>query len=234
KELSQAGICLVSGLARGVDTIVHQVSLNFKGETIAILGSGLDVIYPPENKKLFEEIVEQAGAGISEFPLGSKPKRENFPRRNRLVSGLSSGVLIIEAGEKSGTLITAKWAQEQGKEVFVIPGNIFSEQSKGTHFLLKEGAIPVTQPNEILEYLGISVASCQERRESEDLTPEEEKVLEVLSLYPLQLEEIVAKTGLPLDTLLPLLTELEIKNFIRCLSGKFYQLNPSCLPHLKQ
>lgn len=233
KELSQAGLCLISGLARGIDTLVHQVCINFKRETIAILGSGLDVVYPPENKRLFEEIMENKGAVISEFPLGTKPKRENFPRRNRLISGLSSGVLIVEAGERSGTLITAKWAQEQGKDVFAIPGNIFSEQSKGTHLLLKEGAIPVTYPKEILEYLGINFSPYQKEEETIHLSPEEEKILQILSSYPIHLEEIILKTGLPLNTLLPLLTELEVKNLILSLPGKFYQLNPLSQSHLK-
>ncbi len=235
RELSQAGLCLVSGLARGIDTIVHTLCVKQGEATIAVLGSGLDIVYPPENKKLFEEIPQKGGAVISEFPLGTKPKRENFPRRNRLISGLSSGVIIIEAGVHSGTLITAKWAQEQGKEVFAVPGNIFSEQSRGTHLLIKEGAIPVTHPKEVLEYLGVSL-STSSTKSSEDrimLSPEEEKILSVLSTYPTPMEEILLRTGLPLNQLLSLLTDLELRNLIISLPGKLYQLNPSYQLHLK-
>ncbi|MFN4196584.1 MAG: DNA-processing protein DprA [Caldimicrobium sp.] len=229
KELALAGVCPVSGLARGIDTIVHKSCVNLNKPTLAILGSGLDIIYPPENKKLSEEIVDKGGAVISEFPLGSKPKKENFPRRNRLISGISLGLIIIEAGEKSGTLITAKWAQEQGKDVFAIPGNIFSEQSKGTHLLLKEGAIPVTHPREVLEYLELNIPSTpllESKKQELPLSPDERKILEVLSSYPISLEELAQKTELPISKLLTILTELEVKNLILSLPGKFYQLNP--------
>lgn len=225
-ELSLAGVCPVSGLARGIDTIVHKTCVNLNKPTIAILGSGLDIIYPPENEKLSKEIVEKGGALISEFPFGTKPKRENFPRRNRIISGISSGLIIIEAGEKSGTLITAKWAQDQGKDVFAIPGNIFSDQSKGTHLLLKEGAIPVTHPREVLEYLGINTELSKKEKAESHLSPEEIKILEVLSSYPLSLEELAQKTDLPISKLLTILTELEVKNLILTLPGKYYQLNP--------
>lgn len=234
KELSLAGLCLVSGLARGIDSIVHKVCVKLRRENYAILGSGLDVIYPPENRELYEKILEVGGAILSEFPLGTKPKKENFPRRNRLISGISLGVLIFEAGERSGTLITAKWAQEQGKDVFAIPGNIFSEQSKGTHLLIKEGAIPITNPYEILEYLGLSP---NEKKEDiilkEALNADELKIVKLLSTYPTPLEEILEGTGMPLSQLLSLLTELELKNIVISLPGKFYQLNPLYHSHLK-
>ncbi|BAU23851.1 hypothetical protein THC_1486 [Caldimicrobium thiodismutans] len=222
EELTCAGICLVSGLARGVDTIVHRVCVERGGKTIAILGSALDVIYPAENRSLYERICASGGAILSEFPLGTKPKRENFPRRNRLISGLSKGVLVIEAGEKSGTLITARWAQEQGKEVFAVPGSIFSEQSQGTHYLIKEGAIPVTSPKEILEFFGLESSTFKEKVKI-PLSAEEEKVLSLMSSYPIHFEEIVSQTGYSPPLLLQILTELELKNLILSLPGKFYK-----------
>ncbi len=225
--LSEKGICLVSGLARGIDTLVHKEALKGKGKTIAVLGSGLDIIYPPENKELLERIMAEGGAVLSEFPLSTKPKKENFPRRNRLISGLAKGVLVIEAGAKSGTLITAKWAQEQGKEVFAIPGNIFSEQSQGTHYLLKEGAIPITHPMEILEYLGVPFSEetiSEIFSAKENLSKEEKEVLSFFSSYPLHFEELVEQTQLPPSLLLQILSELEIKNLILSLPGNFYKL----------
>ncbi len=224
ERLSEAGLTLVSGLARGIDTIVHKVCVERKRPTLAVLGSGLDVIYPAENKDLFKKIIQTNGAIISEFPLGTKPRRENFPRRNRIISGLAKGVLVIEAGEKSGTLITARWAQEQGKEVFAVPGNIFSDQSKGTNFLIKEGAIPVTSPSEILQYLGLdSEKSSSEREFQSELSHEEREILEMLSSGPLHFDELTEKTRLSPPLLLQILTELEFKNLIKTLPGKYFQ-----------
>lgn len=224
EKLSEAGLCLVSGLARGVDTIVHRVCVEKKTPTLAVLGSGLDIIYPAENRDLFRKILETGGAVISEFPLGTKPKRENFPRRNRLISGLSKGVLVIEAGERSGTLITARWAQEQGKDVFAVPGNIFSEQSKGTNFLLKEGAIPVTDPMEILLHLGFKIEKPLIKEKPEvELTREEKEILELLTLGPANFEELAEKTKISPPILLQILTELEFKNLIKSLPGKYFQ-----------
>jgi len=224
EALLEGGLILVSGLARGIDTIVHRVSVEKKGQTIAILGSGLDVIYPPENRELYHQILETGGAVISEFPLGTKPRKENFPRRNRLITGLSLGVLVIEAGERSGTLITAKWAQEQGKEVFAVPGNIFSVQSRGTNFLLKEGAIPVSHPREILEYYGIDTKpSKTPSKREEKLSSEEELLLSLLSEGPLHFEVLVERSSLSAPELLQILTELEFKGIIKSLPGKFYQ-----------
>lgn len=222
EELACAGICLVSGLARGVDTIVHRVCVERGGKTIAILGSALDVIYPAENRPLFDKIIASGGAILSEFPLGTQPKRENFPRRNRLISGLSQGVLVIEAGEKSGTLITARWAQEQGKEVFAVPGSIFSEQSLGTHYLIKEGAIPVTSPKDILDFFGLTTSAPKEKV-LPPLSVEEKMVLSLLSSYPIHFEEIASQTGYSPPLLLQILTDLELKNLILSLPGKFYK-----------
>ncbi len=225
----KAGLITVSGLARGIDTLVHALTLKEGGATVAVLGTGLDVIYPPENHKLAEKIVEAGSALISEFSLGTKPRKENFPRRNRLISGLSEAVLIVEAGERSGTMITAKWAQDQGKDVFVVPGNIFSEYSKGTNFLLKNGAIPVTCPEDVLYHLGISEEIAERQRpllnlQEHPLSMEERKILEILRAYPLHLEEIINQVDLELPSLLALLTDLELKGLIKSLPGKFFQL----------
>ena len=150
-ELSQKGINIVSGLATGIDSFAHIGCIKAKGKTIAVLGNGLDRVYPKENIGLFNEIVKTGGAIISEYVIGTRPERMNFPARNRIVSGLSNGVIVIEAKEKSGTLITVDFAQDQGKDVFVVPGNITSPNSKGTNSLIKEGAKIVTCVEDVLE-----------------------------------------------------------------------------------
>ena len=143
-ELAKKEICIISGFARGVDTYAHKGAVAAKGKTIAVLGCGLDIIYPPENMELYKQILINGGAIITEYPLGSKPEKYHFPIRNRIISGLSDGVLVVEAKKKSGTLITVEYALEQGKDVYAIPGNITSNNSYGTNELIKEGAIPVT------------------------------------------------------------------------------------------
>lgn len=151
--LAKNDVCIVSGLARGIDSFAHKAALEMKGKTIAVLGSGLDVIYPKENTQLYHDIIANDGLIISEYPLGTKPEKQHFPARNRIISGLSDGVLVIEARKNSGTNITVDFALEQGKDVFVIPGNIYSKTSDGTNFLIKEGAIPVTSYEDVLEEL---------------------------------------------------------------------------------
>ena len=152
-NLAKEDVCIVSGMARGIDSFAHEAALDAKGKTVAVLGSGLDVIYPRENKILYENIIKNNGLIISEYPLGTKPSRQNFPARNRIISGLSDGVLVIEARKNSGTNITVDFALDQGKDVFVIPGNIYSKTSDGTNFLIKEGAIPVTSYKDIINYI---------------------------------------------------------------------------------
>lgn len=152
-NLAKQGVNIVSGLAKGIDSYSHIGSLQAKGKTIAVIGSGLDIIYPKENEKLAQEILKNGGAIITEYSLGTKPEKEHFPARNRIISGLSDGVLVVEAKEKSGSLITADFAMEQGKDVFVVPGNINSLNSVGTNNLIKDGAILVSNYKDILENL---------------------------------------------------------------------------------
>ena len=152
-NLAQQEINIVSGLAKGIDSFSHIGAIDTKGKTIAVIGSGLDVIYPKENEILAKQILANGGTIISEYPLGTKPNKNNFPARNRIISGLSRGVIIVEAKEKSGSLITANFALEQGREVFAVPGNINSINSIGTNNLIKDGAIPVCNYSDVLQFL---------------------------------------------------------------------------------
>lgn len=150
-NLAKNNVCIVSGLAKGIDSFSHIGTLNAKGKTIAVLGSGLDNIYPKENKKLFQNIIKNDGLVITEYPLGTLALKQNFPARNRIISGLSDAILVIEARKNSGTNITVDFALEQGKDVFVVPGSIYSKTSDGTNYLITEGAIPVLNYNNILD-----------------------------------------------------------------------------------
>jgi DNA processing protein len=176
RELSKCGITVVSGMARGIDTYAHKGVLSVKGRTIAVLGCGLDIVYPYENKKLMENIIE-SGACISEFLPGTKPLSGNFPARNRIISGMSMGVIVIEAGEKSGSLITANFALEQGREVFALPGNVNSLNSTGTNRLIKEGAKMVTSLDDILEEIGAYFSDSYKDNFTKKL--KDDKLLEV-------------------------------------------------------
>ena len=152
-NLAKENVTIVSGLARGIDGYSHIGALKAKGKTIAVLGNGLDIVYPKQNEIIYQKIIEENGAIISEYPLGTKPEKNNFPERNRIISGISKGVLIIEAKERSGTIVTADFALEQGRDVYVVPGNINSPNSVGTNRLIKEGAMLVTNYKDILEIL---------------------------------------------------------------------------------
>ncbi len=221
EELVERGFSIVSGGARGIDTIAHKTALSKGGNTVAILGCGLDISYPPENKNLFNEIAK-TGTLLSEFPPGTKPYKDNFPKRNRLIAGLSQGVLIVEAGEKSGALITAKWALEFGKEVYVVPGPINSFASVGTNKLIKEGAKAVTTVNDILEDFGISDTRPFPKKEIQ-LTPIEERVLNSITQDPIHFDELQRRTNYEITELLSTLFDLEIKGLIIELPGKFYK-----------
>ncbi|MGE4357560.1 MAG: DNA-processing protein DprA [Candidatus Omnitrophota bacterium] len=225
--LASRGITIVSGLARGIDTQAHKGALKARGRTLAVLGAGLVNIYPEENKKLAEEIIKNNnGALLSEFPLEYPPLKQNFPRRNRIISGLSKGVIVVEAGEKSGALITADFALEQGREVFAVPGKIDSPTSRGTHSLIKQGAKLVSSVEDILEELRLDILDLKE--ENKKLTsnlPLEEKeqmIYALLSDEPRYIDEIRRETKMELSELSSVLLKLELKGLIKQLPGKMF------------
>ncbi|MCM8823333.1 MAG: DNA-processing protein DprA [Candidatus Omnitrophica bacterium] len=208
-SLAGLGIVIVSGLAKGIDTAVHKGALR-GGRTIAVLGSGLLNIYPKENKNLAEDIIVK-GAVISEFPLEEPPLKENFPRRNRIISGLSKGVLVVEAALKSGALITARYALEQNREVFAIPGKADSPLSEGTHLLIKEGAKLVDSLKDVLEELDIE---WEEKKEEIIFTPEEKIVFDIIDREGLFLEEVILKSGLERGKINRAILSLQLRGLI--------------------
>lgn len=226
QELSRHGVTIISGLARGIDSVAHKGALQGEGRTISVLGCGVDVIYPPENRNLFHQIINH-GAILSEFPMGSSPEGGHFPRRNRIISGLSIGVVVVQASQESGSLITASYALEQGREVFAIPGNVGAEGSKGTNQLIKEGAKLVESSEDILEDI-----LPQWRRERE-ITPEvespvihlnkEERILyELLEETPLHIDTIIRESKLDPGKVSSLLLDLELKGLIHQWPGKCF------------
>lgn len=218
-ELADQGFGVVSGGARGIDTAAHQGAIT-KGKTIAVMGSGVDIVYPQENRKLFDTITE-SGAVLSEYPPGTPAHPAFFPARNRLISGLSLGTLIVEAAEKSGALITADFALEQNRDVFAIPGSIFSELSKGSHQLIKQGAKLVQNVNDILEEYGFSPHEHQS--EDNRLTNDETAVYSVLTHdSPISIDEIVMKTNLTSSIVTYILLQLELRGLVAGQSGQRY------------
>ncbi len=223
-DLARNGVTIVSGLARGIDSIAHRAALQAQGRTIAVFACGLDIVYPAENVKLAREIIEH-GALISEYPLGTKPKADNFPRRNRIMSGLSLGVLVIEAGESSGALITANHALEQNREVFAIPGSILSPNSRGTNRLIQEGAKLVMSCSDILEELNLRVVSHQ--LEMKELTPANEiesRLLKELASEPIHIDEVCRRSGLPIAIVSSTLAMMELKGMVKQVGGMNYVL----------
>ncbi|OGC77723.1 MAG: DNA protecting protein DprA [candidate division Zixibacteria bacterium RBG_16_40_9] len=221
-ELTSKGFTIVSGLALGIDTYGHQAALNSGGRTVAVFGSGLDVIYPTENKRLVEKIVEN-GAVISEFLMGTKPEKENFPTRNRIISGLSLGVIVVEAGAKSGALLTAQYALDQNKEVFAIPGNLTSKTSEGTNALIKQGAKLVTSVNDILSELKVySSSSAEKAKPIPELPAEEKSIYQILSTEPAHIDQIAQTVSVSTGQALSLLLSLELKGLVKQLSGKMF------------
>lgn len=226
-DLAYAGILVVSGMARGIDTAAHCGALNAGGETVAVLGCGVDTAYPPENEKLMERITE-SGAVISEYPPGTPPATFHFPSRNRIISGMSLGTLVVEAGMKSGSLITAKTALEQGREVFAIPGNITNYNSMGTNRLIKDGAKMVLHVDDILDELSFGLAPIEKAKRKKrsqrttGLCENDKKIMKALKIEDLYDEEMSEKTGIPLNTLFELLLELELKGLVKkSLTGKY-------------
>lgn len=212
-RLASLGISIISGLARGIDTAAHKGALK-TGKTIAVLGSGISNIYPRENKHL-SEMISENGALVSEFPLLEPPLKENFPRRNRVVSGLAHGVLVIEAAERSGALITAHCALEQNREVFALPGKIDSPLSKGTHILIKEGAKLVDSIADILEELNIKFENTKEKESTVKLNGEEKTVFEMIESDGVHLEEIILKSNLAQPVINKIILNLQLNGLIR-------------------
>ncbi len=224
-ELARRGITVVSGIARGIDSIAHRGALATGGKTVAVLGCGIDVVYPPENRKLQEEIA-QTGALVSEFLMATSPDGTNFPRRNRIISGLSLGVVVVEAGEKSGAIITAEYALDQNREIFAVPGNITAAKSKGTNALIKRGAKLVQTVEDITEELWPKAPALFKPPPAPSALPglsgEELKVLESLSLKPKHIDKISADIGITTGKALSILLSLELTGLVKQLSGKMF------------
>lgn len=219
-------IAVVSGMAKGIDSAAHWGCLRGRGFTVAVLGSGIDIIYPESNRGLFEHIVER-GSVITEFPLGTPPEPRNFPIRNRIISGLSKGVVVVEASKRSGSLITASLALEQGREVLAVPGSIESFKSTGTHLLIKQGARLVENADDILEELGLnysyaSQVTTKKKIALPHLDEDERKVYDILGNYPVHIDQIVRKSEMDAAWGASILTRLELKGVIKQLPGKMF------------
>ncbi len=228
KELSSMGITIISGLAHGIDRIAHLSALEAKSRTIGVLGNGVDHIYPKANRGIYEEIPNN-GCLISEFPLGSLPLNFHFPMRNRIISGLSLGVIVIEAQEKSGSLITASHAINQGKDVFALPGNINSTYSKGTNMLIRDGAIPLLDLDDLLQEVS-ELNIIKNKKKFEDtltlsLSESETKIVCQLKSGPLHCDIISLNTGMDIQEVVSILMILEMKNVVREMGSRIFMLN---------
>jgi DNA processing protein len=219
KSLSDAGLCIISGMAHGIDASAHRGALRGQGSSIAIVGTGLDIVYPAANHVLAHALAQQ-GTLVSEFPLGTPPLAANFPRRNRLISGMSLGCLVVEASLQSGSLITARLALEQGRDVFAIPGSIHAPQSKGCHALLKQGAKLVEAAQDIMEELGGAIEASLPSSSSEDAIP---SMLEHFGFDPVDMETLSLRSGLTIAELSAMLLALELSGHICSLPGGLYQ-----------
>jgi len=223
-DLSQNKITIVSGLAKGIDTVAHHTALAAGGRTVAVFACGLDIVYPSENAALARSIIQQ-GALISEYPLGTRPRADNFPRRNRIMSGISLGVLVTEADKTSGAMITANLALEQNREVFAIPGSILSPASRGTNYLIQEGAKLVRDYADILEELNLMTAARQ--MEMKELIPPsdtESLLLKQLSAEPTHIDEVCRSSGLPVSTVSSTLAMMELKGLVKQVGPMSYSL----------
>ena len=229
-DLGKKGLTVVSGMARGIDSYAHLGAIRSGGRTVAVLGSGLNRIYPAENRRLYHEIAGN-GAVVSEFELDTKPEARNFPRRNRIIAGMSAGTCVVEAARKSGSLITARLAAEYGREVFSVPGSIFSEKSRGTHYLLRQGAKPVENVDDILEEIGQFTGfsdhmdkpdPAAETKKIFKHAPEAKKILEILDPYPVHIDTIAKTCGMETGVLLATLLRLELEGLVKQSRGKYF------------
>ncbi len=227
RGLASLGFTVVSGMARGIDGMAHETALNSGGRTIAVLGSGVERAYPPEHDKLYQRIGDN-GAVISELPLGTKPLAFNFPARNRLISGLSLGVVVVEATEKSGSLITASLAVEQGREVFAVPGEVGASRSRGAHRLIRQGAKLVESVDDILEEIAPQLLTVSGAAHAAPLallqnaSADARTVFTMLQDGALQVDQVIEKSGLAAARVLQILLELELQGYVRQLPGKKY------------
>jgi DNA processing protein len=220
--LARNGITVVSGLARGIDSVAHRAAMQAGGRTLAVLGSGVDRIYPPEHRRLAEQI-ETQGAVISDYPPGTAPEAANFPPRNRIISGLSRVVLVVEAGQSSGALITASFAADQGREVFAVPGTIYAPQSKGVNRLIRDGARPMLDVDEILQTLDVEMV--HQHRAARAALPGnaiEAELYDLLGQEPLHVDEIGAQAGLSIEKVTAALTVMELKGLVRQVGAMRY------------
>ena len=232
EDLARLGITVVSGMARGIDTAAHEGALMGRGKTMAVLGCGLDRVYPAENEKLYHRIGEM-GAVVSEFALGAKPEAHHFPLRNRIISGMSLGTVVVEASRKSGSLITARLAAEQNREVFAVPGSVQSFKSTGTHTLIKQGAKLVEHAQDIVEELTPLVSFLQTGESNRPkyttdvdaaLSPDETAVYHALEPYPVHIDDLTRKTGLEPGKLLSILLKLELQGIVQQQPGKMFSI----------
>ena len=231
-DLGRLGVTVVSGMARGIDTAAHEGALMGRGKTIAVLGSGLDRVYPSDNEKIYHRISEN-GAVVSEFALRTEPEAHNFPIRNRVISGMALGTVVVEASKKSGSLITARLAAEQNREVFAVPGSVQSFKSIGTHTLIKQGAKLVEHTQDILEELGAAIAVQDTASHNThdptkemlaSLSPDEVSVYELLGPYPEHIDDLVRKTFMEPGKLSSILLKLELKGIVQQSPGKLFSL----------
>jgi DNA processing protein len=228
ERLASLGICIISGMARGIDSAAHRGALKARARTIAVLGSGLANVYPPENRELFDEICK-TGAVISEFPMKARPLSYNFPRRNRIISGLSIGVIIVEASYNSGALITADNALEQAREVFAIPGKVDSITSYGTNRLIQQGAKLISNIEDVIEelkpYFRQQIKEIPEHSKqmlNSKLSDNEVKLYKILSFEPKHIDEIISESGFCVDSVSILLAQMEIRHLVKQLPGKLF------------
>lgn len=231
RELSLLGITIVSGMARGIDSLAHLSALNAGGRTIGVMGCGIDIIYPPENKRL-AEMIKNSGAIISEFPFGTPPEATNFPQRNRIISGISLGTVVVEAADGSGSLITANYALEHGRELFAVPGNITSRQSRGANDLIKKGAKLVGSAEDIISELIPQLKgelknfrefkASREGRVVSTLSDDEKTVFNVITLEPKHIDKVMVESKLPTSRVSSLLLNLELKGAVKRLLGNMF------------
>lgn len=226
--LAKRRVGVVSGLARGIDSAAHRGCLRGKGFTVAVMGTGIDRVYPKSNKRLLDKVTE-TGAVITEFPTGSPPEPKNFPIRNRIISGLSRGVVVVEATKQSGSLITASLALDQGREVFAVPGSIDSFKSTGTHFLIKQGAKLIENADDILDEFGFHRESVEERNDLRgaagallEMDELERKLYEIIGDYPIHIDQIVRKGDMDAGEVSSTLMEMELKGIVKQLPGKMF------------